>query len=67
MANGYEEIEKGVMYIVSYALGIFAIGYFLYQFTVNVLPWLLLSGAILGGIIFFFWYRSQQRSQHPWE
>jgi len=62
-AKVYDEFGK----FAFIAACVIVAGIALYQFTIHVLPWLLLIAAIGGAIIFYFWQRSTRRSANPWE
>jgi hypothetical protein len=64
MENGYEKL--GAYIGVPIALLIIG-GFFLYHFTIYVLPWIILIAVVVAAIWFFFWQRSTRRSPHPWD
>jgi hypothetical protein len=62
MENGYDKVAGYVMVVVGVGIALF----FLYRFSVTVLPWLILIAGVIGAI-WFFWRHSMKRSAHPWD
>jgi hypothetical protein len=58
----YDEFGK----LAFIAACVIVAGIVLYNFTIYVLPWLLLIAAVSAVIFFYFWQRSTRRSDHPW-
>ncbi len=59
----YDEFGKFAFVVAA----LIVVGILLYQFTIHVLPWVLLIAAIIGVIWVYFWQHSTRRSAHPWE
>lgn len=61
-----EDLEKFAA-VVAMLIVAGIIAYQAFNAFVSILPWLLLTVAVIGAVWFFFWYQSTKRSEHPWK